>query len=112
MQYLNYFNNLNEFKSKKEILLDLKKIYNVSISDNEYNNIILSLLNNNIIDKSSNNNKCKYISLNFLKSNKFSNGIEYYKSLLKINNNIKEYNTNFIFNRDDCLIELNLTDLL
>ena len=112
MKYLNYCNNLNEFKSKKEILLDLNKIYNVSISDNEYNNIITSLLNNNIIDKSSNNNKCKYISLKFLKSNNFSNGIEYYKSLLKINNIIKECNTNFVFNKNDCLIELSLKDLL
>lgn len=117
MKYINYFDNIKKFKYKKNIIEDIKTIYDIDLSEKEYKIIITELLNNNIIDKSSEKGKCGYISMSFLKSKNFSDGIAYFNSLK--NNNIKVYNNKkhdieikIHFDSTDCIIELDIMDKL
>ena len=117
MKFINYFDNLKKFKYKKEIIKDINTIYRIDITDKEYNIIINKLLNNNIIDKSSKKGKCSYISVSFLKSKNFSNGIDYFNSLKNKKYNIhncKKYDIKkeIPFDTTDCIIELNIMDKL
>lgn len=107
MNYIEYFNNLTEFKYKKDIINDIFLIYNKKLTDNEYKLLISNLIENNIISKSSNNNKCGFISISFLNNNNFLNGIEYYNkiSLIQLNKNT------IPFNKEDSIIEIPLGDL-
>jgi len=79
-KFKDYFNNLNSFVFKKEIISDISKIYNVVLTNDDYTLLIKKFLAENIIAKSSNTGgRCAYISKSFLDKNKLD-AISYYKS--------------------------------
>jgi hypothetical protein len=118
MKYINYFNNIKKFKYKKDIIKEINSIYNILLDDVQYKKIINNFLKENIIEKSSKKGKCAYISVCFLKEKNQPDAITFFNSLKN-----KKYTAhsddkkndieNVIpFNKEDCIIELNLTDIL
>jgi len=118
MNFINYFDNISEFKYKKDIIKEINMIYHIDLSDKDYKNNINNLLKKEIIDKSSKKGKCGYISVSFLKSKNFSDGALYFNSLKNKKHNAQDFNKKhdieviIPFNKNDCIIELNLMDEL
>lgn len=111
MKFVDYFNNIKEFKSKKEIINDINIIYEVKLSDKEYKILIDDLLTNKIIDKSSPKGRCSYISLAYLKSKNFSSGIKYYNYITNKQSKTKLNKSEIFFDNTDCIIQLDIMDI-
>ena len=111
MKYIDYFNNIKEFKSKKEIINDINIIYEVKLSDKEYKILIDDLLINKIIDKSSSKGRCSYISVSYLKSKNFSSGIKYYNYIIKKQNKPQLPKSKILFDETDCIIQCDIEDI-
>ena len=78
-EYKDYFNKLNIFKNKQEIISDIKDIFNKKLSDKEWTALLSKLLKFNIISKSTiNKGRAYYISSQFLKKIEMS-GPEYFE---------------------------------
>lgn len=111
-KYNNYFENIESFKNKFEIVEDLTLQFNEDNNAYKFKKILLFFLDNKVIQEINYKNKKFYISTSVLKNKNLT--IEQYFSQI----NLDVINTNLNLQKnvyhiaDDAIIEKKLTEML